>query len=192
MPHKGLETLLRAVQMMESRLPESVAPWSLRCFGHGALGRHRLYAERSFELVSSSRRVTNSGCFPPLEAPRVMAETDVLVVPSVWMENAPLTVLQARAAGVPVIASDVGGVREVLDPALHGLLVPPGDAAALADAMRSAILNRWARYTPDPVVRYSDHLDQVEALYGERLQVVIPAASRRAEVLNPVAESVEV
>ena len=192
MPHKGLETLLRAVRMMEGRLPESVAPWSLRCFGHGSLGRHRLYAERSFELVRHSMRVTNSGCFPPLDAPRVMAETDVLVVPSVWMENAPLTVLQARAAGIPVIASDVSGVREVLDPALHGVLVPPGDAAALADAMRSAILAGWARYAPDPVVRYADHLDQVEALYGERLQVVIPAASRRAEVDDPVAESVEI
>jgi len=195
MPHKGLDHLLEAVQLMESRLPESVSPWSLRCWGHGSLGRHRLYAGRAFEPVRSSRRVTDAGCFPPLDAPRVMAETDALVVPSIWMENAPLTVLQARAAGVPVIASDVSGVREVLDPGRHGVLVPPGDARALADAMRSAILAGPRRYAPDPVVRYSDHLDQIETLYAEGSEVVargVLSEAVQAEVTGSSFEPVEV
>lgn len=190
MPHKGLEPLLGAVRLMESRLPESVAPWSLRCWGHGSVGRHQLYAERAFEQVRSSRRVVDAGCFPPLDAPRVMAQTDALVVPSLWMENAPLTVLQARAAGVPVIASDVSGVREVLDPARHGVLVPPGDVRALADAMRSAILAGPRRYAPDPVVPYADHLDRIESLYGEEPQVAasMPPAELAGEelLLGPV------
>ena len=192
MPHKGLETLFKAVRKMESRLPESVSPWSLRCFGHGSLGRHHLYAGRAFELVRGSRRVLDSGCFPPIDAPRVMAETDVLVVPSIWMENAPLTVLQARAAGVPVIASDVRGVREVMDPGVHGVLVPPGDEGALADAMRAAILAGPTRYAPDPVVTYADHLDQIETLYGERMEVVIPARPQETEVGEAAIGSVEV
>lgn len=191
MPHKGLETLFKAVRMMESRLPESVSPWSLRCFGHGSLGRHHLYAGRAFELVRGSRRVTDSGCFPPLDAPRVMAETDVLVVPSIWMENAPLTVLQARAAGVPVIGSDVSGVREVLTPGVHGVLVPPGDEVALADAMRAAILAGPSRYAPDPVVSYTEHLDKIETLYGERTEVMTPLPQREVQIAEAMIGSVE-
>ena len=190
MPHKGLETLLGAVRLMESRLPESVTPWSLRCFGHGSLGRHQHYAPRAFRLVRGSRRVIDAGCFPPLEAPRVMAETDALIVPSIWMENAPLTVLQARAAGVPVIASDVSGIREVLEPGLHGALVPPGDERALADAMRAALLAGPRRYAPDPVTSYSDHLDEVEALYGEHGAVLTPAPQEELAVAEPALESV--
>ena len=177
MPHKGLEHLLKAVNLMESRLPESVAPWTLRCYGHGSPGRHQLYAGRAFESVSTSNRVIDAGCFPPLDAPRVMMETDVLVVPSVWMENAPLAVLQARAAGVPVIASDVSGVREVVDSPQHGVLVPPGDAVALADAMRRAIMEGPRRYTPDPVISHSDHLDRVELIYGESSSVLHPSVA---------------
>jgi len=192
MPHKGLEHLLAAVHLMESRLPESVAPWTLHCHGHGSPGRHQLYAERAFEPVRGSRRVIDAGCFPPLDAPRVMNETDVLIVPSLWMENAPLAVLQARAAGVPVIASDVAGVREVMEVPLHGALVPPGDVEALADAMRAAILEGPRRYQPDPVIAYSDHLDRVEQLYGERSSVIQPSqAPPRLELKTETENAVQ-
>ena len=109
MPHKGLQHLLAAVHLMESRLPESVAPWVLRCYGHGSSGRHHLYAGRAFETVGATARVVDAGCFPPLDAPQVMSETDVLLLPSVWMENAPLSVLQARAARRDVLARRAAG-----------------------------------------------------------------------------------
>ncbi|MHB1340197.1 MAG: glycosyltransferase family 4 protein [Coriobacteriia bacterium] len=59
----------------------------------------------------------------------------VSVVPSISLENSPLGVLEAMAAGVPVVASSVGGVPELLDDEVEGLLVPPGDAAALSLAL---------------------------------------------------------
>jgi len=59
-------------------------------------------------------------------------------VPSLWWENSPLTVLEALAAGVPVVASRTGGVPEVV-PEGAGLLVPPGDVGALRTALQRAI-----------------------------------------------------
>src|SRR5690606_15055908 len=62
---------------------------------------------------------------------------DVLAVPSRWRENTPFVVLEAHAAGIPVVASDVPGIAEIVRPGVDGLLVPPGDPVALREALRS-------------------------------------------------------
>jgi glycosyltransferase involved in cell wall biosynthesis len=84
------------------------------------------------------------------------------------MENAPLTVLQARAAGVPILASDVEGIREFVEPGVHGILFPPGNALALADALREVILRRLVR-TPHPSAPMSleEHLRKITTLYAQ-------------------------
>jgi glycosyltransferase involved in cell wall biosynthesis len=64
----------------------------------------------------------------------VLAGADVFVLPSV-SEGLPLALLEAMLSGRPVVASDVGEVRTVLDDGAAGVLVPAGDAAALADAL---------------------------------------------------------
>ncbi len=63
-----------------------------------------------------------------------MQMADVFVAPS-WAESFPYTVLEAMAAGRPVVATDVGGVREAVLHGRTGLLVPPRDSIALADAI---------------------------------------------------------
>jgi glycosyltransferase involved in cell wall biosynthesis len=63
----------------------------------------------------------------------------VLVVPSVWYEVFGLVCIEALSRGVPVIASDIGGLPEVIAHEQTGLLVPPGDAVALATALRRLI-----------------------------------------------------
>jgi GT2 family glycosyltransferase/glycosyltransferase involved in cell wall biosynthesis len=65
-----------------------------------------------------------------------MRRCDVLVVPSIWIENAPFVIKEAFACGVPVIASRLGGMAELVQDGVNGLLFPPGDARALADALR--------------------------------------------------------
>lgn len=69
------------------------------------------------------------------DIPRIMADLDVLVLSARIPEGVPQTVLQAHAMGVPVVASDVGGINEVAIPDQTALGVPPGDVAALARAI---------------------------------------------------------
>jgi glycosyltransferase involved in cell wall biosynthesis len=65
----------------------------------------------------------------------ILRALDVYVMPSLW-EGLSLALLEAMAAGLPIIASDVGGVSQVLGAAPYGFKVPPGNAAALANAVR--------------------------------------------------------
>lgn len=69
------------------------------------------------------------------DIPEVMAALDVLVLPSIKSEATPQVVLQALAVGTPVVATDVGGIPEVVRDGETGRLVPPADSAALARAI---------------------------------------------------------
>ncbi|MBK6969481.1 MAG: glycosyltransferase [Candidatus Microthrix sp.] len=64
----------------------------------------------------------------------VLEDADVLVLSSL-SEGMPLVLLEAMAASTPIVATDVGGVRECCDDGGAGMLVPPADPVALADAL---------------------------------------------------------
>lgn len=173
-PHKGLATLVEAVRLMQERLPESVEPWVVELYGRPAGGRHRRFAD---EVLTGDLgpRLKVEEPFEPAEAPAVLARLDAVVVPSEWDENAPLTVLQARAAGVPVIGSDMRGIAEVVEAPTWGLTFPTGNAGALADCMREVILGNLRRL-PDPALPHglAAHLDRIQDLHA-RLAASAPA-----------------
>jgi glycosyltransferase involved in cell wall biosynthesis len=77
---------------------------------------------------------------PRTDIPRILAASDVFVLSSLW-EGMPLSLLEAMAAGCPAVATDVGGVSEVLKDGVTGLLVPPADAEALARAITDCLDN---------------------------------------------------
>lgn len=64
-----------------------------------------------------------------------LSSATAALVPSKWYENCPLAILEAAALGVPTIASDIGGIPELITSSVDGILVPPGDSEALAQAM---------------------------------------------------------
>lgn len=90
------------------------------------------YADR-VRLAAATADVRLLGSLPPLEVKRLLAATDVFVSPSLSPEPFGLPVLEALAMELPVVASDNGATPEIVGTA--GVLVPPGDAGALADAL---------------------------------------------------------
>ena len=109
----------------------------------------------------------------------VFDRVDAIVVPSVWVENSPLVIHEALAAGVPVISADVGGMAEYVRHEVNGLLFTHRDPAALAKQMQRLVDEpEFARrlgsggYVQDPKGRVPDidsHVRAVEGIYEQAL-----------------------
>lgn len=148
---KGLDLLLRALAV----LPPSVR---LRIVGDGPQPDTGLV-----EQLGLGARVEYCGRLTPEAVARQYREAACVVVPSRSPETFGLVGLEALSAGTPVVATDVGGVREWLVPGRTGLLAPPGDPGALAAALawmldhpaeaermgREGQAHCRARFTPD-------------------------------------------
>jgi glycosyltransferase involved in cell wall biosynthesis len=104
----------------------------------------------------------------------ILGGLDVLVVPSVWYEGSPFIVREAFAAGVPVIASRIGALPEMVRDGVNGLLFPPGDAAALHVALRTLLDNptQLARLRANvpSILSFGEHVRMVTAMYDETIQ----------------------
>ena len=139
---------------------------------YGDPSRYPVYAQRLTAKVARAP-VTFMGLAARDEVPGVLSETDVLVVPSLWYENAPMAIAEAHGAGVPVIASQIGALPEWVRDGDTGLLFPPGDAAALAERLRRLVeepelLPRLRDTTTrQPAVSREAHVDEMEAIYRE-------------------------
>ncbi|MFY9343209.1 MAG: glycosyltransferase [Planctomycetota bacterium] len=113
----------------------SAANVTLAIHGNAEEAMFAEYIAQCRALAGGDPRITYAGPYEEGEVARVFAELDVLVVPSTWYENTPFVVLEAFAAGVPVIASDLGGLAEVVQHERNGLLFHAGDVASLRGAI---------------------------------------------------------
>jgi len=120
-PEKGLRTLLTAWEHLGGTIP-------LRIAGDGPL-------REELEAGIERRRIAGVevlGRVPDAELPDEMKRARFLVLPSEWYEGLPLTIAEAFACGVPVVASRIGSMIELVEDGRTGLHFTPGDAADLA------------------------------------------------------------
>jgi len=136
-PEKGLTVLLAAMRYLPSNI-------HCQIIGSGPM---RAELELWSSLPDLSGRIHLYGVMDPETLARYMSCMDVLALPSLttpyWKEQYGRVIGEAMACGVPVVCSDSGAIPEVIGSA--GLIVPEGDASALAEAVRMAIFNGKTR-----------------------------------------------
>ncbi|MBU6429747.1 MAG: glycosyltransferase family 4 protein [Cyanobacteria bacterium REEB65] len=160
---KGQHLLIAAAPKILARHPEAVVV----LVGDGT---QRTRLENDARQRGIRDRVVFAG--PRRDIPALMAALDVFVLPSLW-EGMPISLLEAMAAGKPVVASDVHGSAEVVTDGETGLLVRRGDVAALAEAvcrvledtMLAAKLGEAARRKVRDSYHVHSMIDGVGALY---------------------------
>lgn len=125
-PRKGTPELLAALATPQVR----ALRWSAIVAGNGPVAEYREEARR----LDLADRVDLPGWIESAGAWRLLAESDVFLLPS-RMEGLPVAILEAMAMGVAVITTPVGAIADAIEDGVTGLLVPPGDAPALAAAI---------------------------------------------------------
>jgi L-malate glycosyltransferase len=137
-PTKGIDCFFEAATKVRKQHPDTHFLAVGECYTRDAEGEivvDRAYRRELQERVTSlglADRVHFTGLRN--DVPQILAAAAVSVLPSV-SEGISNTLLESMAAGVPVVASRVGGTPEVIDDGVHGLLVPPSDPEALASAI---------------------------------------------------------
>jgi glycosyltransferase involved in cell wall biosynthesis len=140
-PSKGHEYLLRAAAAVRAAHPE------LRVWLLGAeSAAHAAYERRLRDEAAAAGNGAATILDPGDQVPALLPGADVFALTSVpRSEGIPTVVLEAMACGLPVVVSDVGAVREVVEHGVNGLVVPPEDDAAVAASL--------ARLAGDPELR---------------------------------------
>ena len=152
-PEKGLRYLLEAAPSVLARLPN--VRFVLVGGDEGEDGEFHAMARR----LGIMDRVDFCGVVPREALPMVYGDADVLAVPSL-AEGHPLAPMEALACGTPVVGSDIPGLNETVADGSNGLLVPPRDPSALADALcrllgDEALLDRLSRAARPSVERFA-------------------------------------
>jgi glycosyltransferase involved in cell wall biosynthesis len=135
-PSKGVHLLVEAFARLEPGIAELQV--------HGVLEWFPAYIDRLRALAGDRSDIRFCGRFPPDRVDAILDGLDVIVTPSVWYENRPLTMQAAYRRGVAVVASDLGGMAELAEHGRSARLFPPGDVGALAEALRGLARDRGA------------------------------------------------
>ncbi|MAF66151.1 MAG: hypothetical protein CMJ84_10910 [Planctomycetes bacterium] len=138
-------------------------------------GSDRHEPEYQARLAASAARV-GAHMRGPLERRDVaerLRSTDLLVVPSLWFENSPLVILEAFAAGTPLLVSDRGGMTELVEPGSGGEHFRMGDARDLAAKLEHFITSPQSLAAlgqrPPRLPSRADHIDELVGLYEQLL-----------------------
>ncbi|MBV8955762.1 MAG: flippase-like domain-containing protein [Solirubrobacterales bacterium] len=189
---KGLPLLLRAFEALREHVPTELI----------VIGPTQ---EELAPMLLDPRGVTAVGKVDEAEKQRVLEQADVLCAPSLGGESFGMVLTEAFAAGTPVVASDIAGYRDVVRDGVDGLLVPVGDAQALAEALRdlheeperrvrmaraaAADVERfaWPRVAAEVLEAYEDAMATPQPV--SRSQRAAVAVGARAADLKPRARA---
>jgi glycosyltransferase involved in cell wall biosynthesis len=160
---KGVDVLIRAA----AKLPAG----RLLVVGDGP----EADALKALALELGAGRIEFAGRRSGDEVGRILAESQFAVLPSRWYENLPYAVMEAFASSRAVVASRIGGIPEMVEDGVSGLLVPPGDedalgaalARMLGDARLRAEMGRRGRERAERLWGREAHYERIEGIYRD-------------------------
>jgi phosphatidylinositol alpha-mannosyltransferase len=186
-PRKGLSVLVEAFSDLRKRMPRAslalvgTTPEQLRTL----VSRFSNEPDRKLEGITALGRLSQEAKIDQ------MKQAEIMCAPSLGGESFGIVLTEAMAAGLPIVASDIRGYRAVLADGANGVLVPPGDVAALEDALHSTLkdpelrerladsgIERAQQYSWDRVVRQMEeaYVDAVrlgpQTVQGPKVPVV--------------------
>jgi glycosyltransferase involved in cell wall biosynthesis len=170
-PRKGTPQLIEAMGQLASRYD-----WRVTVAGKGQLQQMRAQAHK----LGIANRVDLTGWLDSSGVDEILRRTDIFVLPS-FAENLPMSILEAFAYGIAVIATPVGAVTEVIIHERNGLIVPVGDVDALANALRRLLDDKELRQRLG-ITAQTDHAARYEvAGYVSRLAAIWQRTARRRQ-----------
>lgn len=172
---KGLDVLLRALPLALREEPGI----TLTIFGAEREDVLRLFPTLEPAIEACGQNLSFAGRYDPLDAVDLMRSVGWVVVPSVWWENSPVVIQEARRAGTPLLVSDIGGMAEKVWNGVDGLHFKRGSpvdlARAMVDASRPELRERLGASLRDVIGR-DEFLAGLDAAYAPRHPVIAAAA----------------
>lgn len=165
--YKGLDVLAQAFQRIEDPRAE------LHIYGDTQGLPEFVETRARIEQLVTRGGLKFFGRYDPKALGRVLGALDVLVVPSIWFENSPLAIHEAFQAKLPVLVSDLGGMRDLVRDGAGGLRFRAGDADDLARTMRrfltdDGLAGRLAAAAPH-VKTVDDNAAEMELKYRQAI-----------------------
>lgn len=132
---------------------------------YGGIGAEKRFLE--------SDNVRFKGRYDNNKIDDVLSEIDVLIVPSTWYENAPLVIQEAFLAGIPVITSDIGGMKELVEDGVNGFTFEVNSSSALKEVIERIVadpeLINDLQHSRELVVDIRDDSEEIIKIYRELL-----------------------
>ena len=150
--HKGPHVLLEAFREIKS------ANVNLKLYGDFP---ERKYVKELYRIANGDERIDFMGNYERAELIKILTGIDILVMPSIWYEAYGLSILEAFASKVPVIATDIGGIPEIVHDGHNGLLFKRGDVLGLKQKME-CVINE-----PGLIQKFRENIPRVKSINEE-------------------------
>jgi glycosyltransferase involved in cell wall biosynthesis len=136
-PYKGLHILLKAVSLLGPEYDVDLSVYGLP----GSSSEEKYLSALKNKFIRENR-IHWEGLLEPDKKIEVLQDADAVIIPSLWLETGPLVLLEAWAAKVPVIASRIGSIEELIVGGRGGILFEPGDWRGLSNIIKNLALDR--------------------------------------------------
>lgn len=178
--HKGVDLLIKAFLA----LPPD-APCNLSIYG--STDQFPEYGNKLLQMANdgsaNSKKISFKGTFPQSQFGEILSNIDTLVIPSRWYENTPLVMQSALATKTPLIATDLGGMAEIIDHDKTGLLFKLNSHESLKERLlrvvtEPGLLQRFRSAIKDER-SVQDMVDDIENIYAPYLKIPTPCLKDR-------------